>query len=346
MATIREIAETCGVSAMTVSAVLNKRRGAASPETRARILRAVEEAGYRRGSNSRGARPERKNTLGVVLYCECDAIASDRYFGPILDGIFERATRHGQSTLIHVSEEAWELAVKKPLHFEDSCDGLIFMLPILPSESVVDLYKYHVPFVIVGESLTDASLSVVDLDNVAAGYDATNHLLEAGHRLIAHFGGDPNHISSAQREKGYRNALAEWGVPIDERLILPGKYNIPSGYRRMGELLAADLPNRPTAIFCADDWVALGAMQAIVESGRRIPEDFSLVGINNNKEGVSSQPPLTTINNPLRQVGQRAIDLLIAQIQNGAPAGEKALLRGDLVIRGSVSSPAGSRVAW
>ena len=340
MATIRDIAKACGVSAMTVSGVLNKRRGAASPETQARILRVVEEMGYRPGSNSRGAPRKCLDTIGVLMaYCDWSSLASDRYFGPILDGIFDAGKRYGQSTLI-ITEDTWEQAYENTSrYFDGRCDGLIFMLPTLSSEFLMSLQKRRVPFVCVGESRTEPTLSVVDLDNAGAGYDAANHLLEAGHRKVALFSGDMNFLSSADRERGYRKALGDWGVDIDERLIFPGKYNVPSGYRRMRELLTHDRIALPTAIVCGDDWIALGAVQAIHEFGLSVPDDVSIVGINNNQECVTANPPLTTINHPLRLIGQRAVDVIMAQVRNGAPAGEKALLRGELVIRASVAPP-------
>jgi LacI family transcriptional regulator len=209
----------------------------------------------------------------------------------------------------------------------------------LPTEYLLSLQNRNVPFVCVGESRPDKSLSVVDLDNVAAGYDATTHLLEAGHRRIALFSGDQNFLSSSQRMQGYKNALGDWGVAIDEALMLPGKYNTPSGYRRMRELLSAGGANLPTAIVCGDDWIALGAMQAVTEFGLIVPDDVSVIGINNNREGVASQPPLTTIDHPLRAIGQRAVDVVMEQVRNGVEPGEKCLLRGDLIIRSSICPP-------
>ncbi|MBC8135325.1 MAG: LacI family DNA-binding transcriptional regulator [Fibrella sp.] len=348
MATLREIAEKCGVSAMTVSAVLNKRRGAAGPQVRDRILTVVAETGYQAAKRSRQEVYERQNTFGVLMaYCDSNSVASDRYFGPILDGIFEAGKRQDQATLMYITEESWEQAIAKiPKYFGGRCDGVILMLPLITEDVVDSLIKQQMPFVLVGESRTEKSLSVVDLDNIGAGYTATNYLFEAGHRRIAHFCGDPMHLSSLRREQGYRKALSDWGVAVDEGLIIPGKYNIPSGYRRMTELLARNQGDFPTAAFCADDWIALGVMQAVIESGRKVPEDFSVVGINNNRESVTSQPALTTITNPLQYIGQGAVDLLMAQIRDGAASGEKSLLRGELIVRNSVSSPPGSRNAW
>ncbi|MBC7808870.1 MAG: LacI family DNA-binding transcriptional regulator [Akkermansiaceae bacterium] len=333
---------------MTVSAVLNKRRGAAGHEVRDRILTVVAETGYQPAKKLRQEYQERQNTVGILMaYCDSDSIASDRYFGPILDGIFEAGRRQEQATLIYVTEESWEVAIGKiPKYFGGRCDGVILMLPLL-TEAVADsLSKQTMPFVLVGESRMEKSLSVVDLDNIGAGYTATNYLFEAGHRRIAHFCGDPTHLSSFRREQGYRQALSDWGVTVDEELIIPGKYSIPSGYRRMTELLAQTQSDLPTAAFCADDWIALGVMQAVIESGRKVPEDFSIVGVNNNRESVISQPALTTITNPLQYIGQGAVDLLMAQIRDGATPGEKTLLRGELIVRNSVFPPPGSKNAW
>jgi len=326
---------------MTVSAVLNKRRAAASPETQARILKAVDELGYSPGLNTRRSPRQLLDTIGVVFaYCDWSSLASDRYFGPILDGIFDACQRLNQSAMI-ITEATWEQAYENTSrYFDGRCDGLIFMLPILPGDFLLSMQKKrHAPFVCVGESRPEPTLSVVDLDNVAAGYDATSHLLEAGHRRIAMFSGDGNFLSSVQREQGYRDAFADWGVEIDESLIFPGKYNTPTGYRRMRELLSNNKSNPATAVFCGDDWIAMGAMQAATELGLTVPDDMSIIGVNNNRESMTCSPPLTTVDHPLRLIGQRAVDGVMAQVRHGVAPGDKALIRGEIQVRSSVAPP-------
>ena len=322
---------------MTVSAVLNDRRGAASAETRERILKKIEEMNYQPSAVARGLARRHMNTIGVVMaYGEHTTLASDRYFGPVLDGVFDTAKANSQRTLI-ITEDTWEEAYQKlPSYFDGHCDGLLFILPTIPSEHMMKLNQRNIPFVIVGEAREETSLSVVDVDNVAAGFDATAHLISNGHRRIAYFAGDDFYLSSRQRGEGYRRAHESRGVPIDDALIFPGRYSVDSGRERMAHLLKAPPSDRPTAIFCGDDWIALGALDVAKQHGLRVPGDLSLIGVNNNREGQESDPALTTVDNPLRAIGRSAVDVVFSQIHHGSLPGIKRLLRGELIVRGSV----------
>jgi len=323
---------------MTVSAVLNNRKSAASAQTRERVLRVIEEMNYHPSAVARGLARRHMNTIGVVMaYGQRTSLASDRYFGPVLDGVFEASKAYGQRTLI-ITEDTWEEAYEKlPTYFDGHCDGLLFILPTIPSEYMVQLNRRNIPFAIVGEAREEAALSVVDLDNVAAGFDATAYLISCGHRRIAYFGGDGVYQSSGQRGEGYRHALASKNIPVDDRYIVPGHYSEESGYQRTSQLLKSAASRRPTAIFCGDDWIALGALRAAVERGVRVPEELSLVGINNNPQAELSKPAITTIDNPLRAIGKSAVDIVFAQIHQGALPGSKRLIRGEMIVRESVA---------
>ena len=338
MATIRDIAKACGVSAMTVSAVLNKRQGAASAETRERILRVVDEIGYHPNAVARALTRRYTDTIGVVLvYQETASLTGDRYFGPVLDGICDSCKSHRQRALI-ITEDTWEEACENlPSYFDGHCDGLLFVLPTVSDEFLVAVQRQNIPFVIIGEHRSVPSLSVADLDNVAAGYDAVSYLIAAGHRRIAHFKGSPFFWSSSQREDGLRRAFEENNLPVDETLILDGHYTKESGSEQVEELIAQCGADMPTAIFCGDDWIALGALEALHKRGLRVPEDVSLIGVNNDSEGAISLPGLTTIDHPLRVIGRNATDVVLSQIREKCATGEKRLTRGRLIVRGSVS---------
>jgi len=347
LATIRDVAKACGVSAMTVSAVLNNRQGAASSNTRDRVLRVVEELGYHPNALARGLSRKTMQTVGVVLVSSgTTSIAADRYFGPILDGVFDKAKQADQRVLI-ITEETWEAAYDKlPSYFDGHCDGLLFVLPTISNEFLVSVQRQDVPFVILGESRPMPTLSVVDLDNIAAGYDATTFLLQNGHRRIALFKGDAYFASSGLREEGYKKALTEWGAPVEDGLVYEGRYSADSGYACMLNLLKSPAGDLPTAVFCADDWIAMGAIQALDERGLSVPSDMSIVGVNDNKESSTWSPGLTTISQPLRSLGQRATEMVLDQIRNGRKPGVKALVRGEIVTRGSVSTLAAPTVTW
>lgn len=340
MATIRDVAKACGVSAMTISNVLNNRPGNASPETVRRIRLMVEEMGYQPNAIARGLTRRRMNTLGIILSYEGKvSLTSDRYFSPILDGIFAANKQCHQKTLV-ITEDHWETVQDNMTSYLDGhCDGFIFVLPILPPDAFQPLLNRKVPFVLVGESRPEESLSTVDMDNVGAAYEAVSHLIAQGHRKIAFLKGDDFLLSSGQREAGYRQALDRAGIPTEDSIILPGNYNVRSGYVRTKRLLDRPIEELPTALFCCDDWIARGAIEALMEEGLSVPADMSIIGVNDDKEVAQMQPGLTTVHQPLHEIGEKAVEMVLAQISRETEAGEKQYLKGEMIHRGSVAPP-------
>ncbi len=348
MPTIREVAKACGLSAMTVSAVLNNRLGETSPETRQRVLRVVKEMNYHPNAIARGLSRRRMNTLGIVMSYEGNpSVTSDRYISPILNGILVANKSFHQRTLL-IAEDHWEdVQNKLPSYLDGHCDGLIFLLPIMQSEAFLPLQERHLPFVIIGENCSDPAMTCVDMDNVGAAHLAVRFLLDHGHRQIAHFKGSDFLSSAQQREQGYREALARANIPCDERFILPGDYSMASGYERMQYLLTRWNQVHPTAVFCADDAIALGVLQALTEHGMRVPEEVSLIGINDDSGAATANPGLTTVQQPFHELGQQAVELLLSQIKLAAApknvdasSRNNVLLPGTVVVRKSVSKPA------
>ncbi len=336
---MRDVAKACGVSAMTISAVLNNRPGFASEETRRRVLAKVEEMGYQPNAIARGLTQRRMNTVGVVmLYQEARSLMSDRYISPILDGIFAGNRASHQKTLI-ITEEHWEDVQENLSSYLDGhCDGFIFVLPFLSVEALSGFARRQIPFVIIGESRTEDFLSTVDMNNVQAAFDAVSHLIEAGHRRIAFLRGGDFLLSSGEREAGYRQALDRAGISWDDRLVLPGDYNPVSGRERMQKLLDLSPADRPTAVFCCDDGIAQGAWEAIRERGLSVPGDLSLIGINDDHS--AELLGLTTIHQPLHRIGVSATKMVLGQIAGERAVNEKLLLPGTLVRRSSVAPSA------
>ncbi len=338
MSTIRDVAKACGLSAMTVSAVLNNRPGEASAATRQRVLQAVREMGYQPNAIARGLSRKRINTIGIVMaYGEKPSLTADRYLGPVLDGILMAAKREHQRSLI-INEDTWDDAGDHLLSYCDGrSDGLIFVLPNLSGETLALLHERKAPFNVIGESRPEAFIPTIDLDNVAAGLLAVDYLLQHGHRRIGYLSGDGFLLSSAQREDGFRQALCAANIPVEEEFIFPGDYSIISGYERGRRLLENPPGKRPTALFCGDDAIALGVLQAARELGVDVPNHLSLVGVNDDIAAASSDPPLTTIHQPYQEIGRRAVQNLMAQVVDGTLTGEHILIPGDLIVRSSVA---------
>lgn len=337
MPTIRDVARASGVSPMTVSYVLNN-PGRVHKDTRARVMAAMRDIGYRAAVREEEA-DQRRWTLGVV-YSRWRRLPSEVfYYSRLVDGLLWSADDLG----IHVtlfSHHTWNDPAHRSLrvYCDGRCDGLIVFAPKKHSDLVAALRDRGMPFVLVGDTGDEPGDACVDVDSVAAARDVTNHLLDLGHRHIAYLAGEEDTRTTEERAQGWREAHAARGLTPDPALILPGDFSPESGYERVKELLRRPAgPNRPTALFCVNDAVALGALQAARDAGLRIPEDLSLAGFDDVPDAATSDPPLTTVSQPYREIGERAVTLLTACI-SGEP-GSRVLLPGNLIFRQS-SGPA------
>jgi len=339
MTTIRDVAKACGVSVATVSGVLNNTPSAAGPETRERVLDMIQQMNYSPNAVARGLSHRRMNTIGVVMdYSGWGSLISDQHLGPIIDGIVSQNSRTRQKTLLYT--EPWGDAIANIPAFTDGiCDGLLLIVPMVPDEFFTKLVQRNTPFVIIGDYRTEPDLTAVDVDNVEAGQQITSYLACLGHKRIAMLRGDAAHQSSRFRALGYQEALQECGYEYDADLDLQGGYNPEAGYECAIQLLDLPPASRPTAMFCGDDRIALGALDALKQRGVRVPQEMSVVGINNSLEGINREIPLTSLRQPGQEIGERAVDLLRSQITGAEKPGLKVALPGELIIRGTSAPP-------
>jgi LacI family transcriptional regulator len=334
MATIRDVAKACGVSVATVSGVLNNTPDAAGPETRARILKIIRQMNYSPNAVARGLSHRRMNTIGVVMdFSGWGSLITDQHLGPIVDGIIGRNSQIKQKTLLYT--ESWADALDNVTTYCDGlCDGLLLVVPIVSDEFFAAVLRRRTPFVIIGDYREEPDLAAVDLDNVDAGRQITSYLIGLGHKRIAMLRGDEAHRSSGLRARGYREALEGVGIEYDPALDVNGTYDRESGYAS-GAKLFDELPREkhPTALFCGDDRIALGALKALRDRGLHIPEDVSIIGINDSVDGAAADIPLSTLRQPGQEIGERAVDLLRAQITGEQGTARKQVLPGKLIIR-------------
>jgi LacI family transcriptional regulator len=209
-------------------------------------------------------------------------------------------------------------------------DGAVLVTP-----TVVDV-NYGAPIVAIDPHTGQSGLPTIDSDNLRGGQLATEHLLELGHRRIAMLTGRPDLQSAQLREQGYRRAFAASGLVPEEDLILLGDYDAAVSVQRARQLLTT--PDPPTAVFAANDVSAIATIQAATELGRRVPGDLSVVGFDNIPESALCTPPLTTINQPIRHMGQQSIQLLLQLIRGETPTTTHITLATNLVIRQSTRS--------
>ncbi|NJD27002.1 MAG: LacI family transcriptional regulator [Chloroflexi bacterium] len=333
----RDVAALAGVSTTTVSFVLNDRVEARiSPATRKRVLDAAAQLGYSPHAAARGLAGGRSHTVGLVLRQSPEQVAEDALLPEILRGITSAARAGGFRVLVEPS--GIRNGDYGDLIRSNRADGLIISGPRTDDAVLRSLAAQGAPIILQG-ALEEASAPSVDVDNVAAAREAVEHLLGLGHRRIACVTNAPlSYTAARERLDGYRLALRTAGIELDDRLVAEADYSAASGRSAMARLLEAD---GLTAVFVASDVVALGAMAAIREAGRRIPDDISVVGFDDIPLAAYFDPPLTTVRLPAHDLG-RAVGAALLDRIAGRPVQARTVLPTELVIRSSTAPPAGS----
>lgn len=332
--TMAQVAAHAGVSPTTVSFVLSDRPGAGiSDETTARVRASAAELGYRHNAAARALALSRTQLVGVVT-----DVATSPFAGDALLGAQERAWASGLQVLIASVEHEQDLDPKAfDVLLGRQVEGLAV---IMAWHSTLRLPAGvgSLPAVLVNSVDEAGVVPAVVPDEEAGGRDATAHLINAGHRRIAMINLEADTIAATERRSGYESALRAAGIPVDMALIHEGNADAHHGYEAMCDLLA--LPEPPTAVFCATDRIAMGAYDAIKESGLSIPEDISVIGFDDQEILTEFlRPGLTTMKLPFRDMAARAMDLLARQIVDPRFAASSERVRCPLIERGSVGSP-------
>lgn len=336
--TLQDIASEVGVTAMTVSVVLNGGRSGTrvSEATRVRIQEAALRLGYRPNAVARGLSRRRMDTLGVAAVIDGQI---NLYFLEVLNGILAAAAQLGQNTTVF-SVSDWNQDEARLLGFCDGrIDGLILIAPAMTVEAGRAL-ALRVPFVTIHGLGNLPATANLEVDDEKGAYEITRYLIGLGHKNIAHFTGDLSHRDARLRLAGYRRALLEADLPTDELLVCPGYFTLGSGRYAMAALLEQSAP-KATAVFCANDAMAYGAMETLAARGLRVPEDFSVAGFDDLLLAQMTTPHLTTVRQPFRAMGHRAVELLLPQIGfvSAPEALSPELFPVELVVRGSAGPP-------
>lgn len=322
--TISDVARAAGVSVPTVSKVVNGRYGVA-PATSKRVLEVVAALGYETSLVASSLRRRRTNVIGILV-AEFESFSVE-----LLKGISSAATGTGYELLAYSglvasgSRTGWERRSLSRLA-GTLIDGAIVITPtvLMPTTSI--------PVVAIDPHTGPGGPSTIDSDNVAGARAATRHLIELGHRRIAHIRGRSDLASAELREAGYRESLAAAGIPFDPALVRDGGYQAALTAEAARELLTS--PDRPTAVFAANDMSALGVLTVARELGLRVPQDLSVIGFDDVPEAANSTPPLTTMAQPLHDLGAQALEMLVGLL-NGQDVPSHVQLPAELVIRAS-----------
>lgn len=328
-ATIRDIAQLAGVSVATVSRVINDRPDVA-PDTRDSVLRHVRAHNFTTNRSARALSVGRTGFVGFTM----PFIRAD-YFAAILAGALEAAYEQDMRLVLcaTLQEHDREVSLLETL-MDGATDGAIVLLPEESSEELLELQSSGYPFVVADPRVPLAEgIPAVSAGHRAGAKAATDHLLSLGHRRIAHISGHRGWAATEERIEGYHAALAAAHVLPSAELLAEGDFEAPSGYAAAGKLL--DLPDRPTAIFASNDNMAVGVLRAARERGLSVPEDLSVVGFDDAELAQIVTPPLTTVRQPLAELGRTAVSLLTRMIERQRVEALRVELATRLVIRDS-----------
>lgn len=327
-ATIRDVARQAGVSVATVSRVFND-SGPVSPDTRHRIRDAARELRYTPNSAARSLSVKRTHTLGALLpdlYGE--------FFSEVIRGIDETAQRHHHHLLISSSHNDRAQIAAALRAMRGRVDGLLLMSPGVDAETLTAELPEELPVVLLNCPVREARYATLAIDNRGGAVAMVEHLLAAGHRSIAFIRGAPRNHDARERLLGYRAALRAAGVERVAAWELPGDFTEQAGYDAVGTLLRLD--PLPTALFAANDAMAVGALSALRESGLRVPGDISVTGFDDIPIARYLTPSLTTVRVGVSALGARAAAILLQTLAgDGPPSPIHAVLPTSLVVRAS-----------
>ncbi len=337
MPTIKDVARECGVSANTVSSVLNRKSGEVSESTRERILEAIRRMGYRPNASARRMTGKRLNTIGIADRYQDSTLPENHYKSPILEGVIHAARRSRWDVLYYSGHPTEEQVNAFPAYLDGRCDGLICFTGSMDEEVGNAIVSTDLPVVFIAGAPFARECAVVDIDNEAAAFMAVRHLIDLGHTRIGMMQGLTTAGNEA-RIAGYRRALSTAGLPFDETLLYPTFATADSGYTCALTVLSD--AGRPTAIFCFHDPLALDLMRAARELGIAVPDELSVVGFDDTIDAERAHPPLTTVRQPLRLIGSRAAEILIGIISGDISRNHRETVPHELVVRGSTAPPA------
>jgi len=335
--TIKDVAKQAGVSHSTVSRALHG-SPLISDETVERIRQIAVEMGYSPSAAARSLKTNRSHALGVIV-----SNIDDPFFGEILQGIEEIAQGHGYSLLMAASQHnpEREQAIVQDMR-ERHVDGLVICSASFSAEQRRKLLEYGIPIVLVNNQAAEEYRYSIYHDDVDGSRQITRHLIELGHQHIAYLGNSLSGRTTLDRLTGFRQEMDSAGLAVQDEYV----YEVP-GSRPEDGLAALEyflaLPERPTALFCFNDMLAIGVLNGLHVAGIRVPEDISVVGFDNIVFSTYTNPPLTTLDQPKRYIGAEAARLILGLLDpltdKEVPEQQIKRLKGRLLVRQSTAPP-------
>jgi DNA-binding LacI/PurR family transcriptional regulator len=327
--TIKDVAARAGVSRQTVSRVIND-KPEVLPETRARVLAVIEELGYRPSATARSMVAGHTHTLGCIT-----PNLTDFTFASMIESAQAEARHQGYFFLTGSAPTESDVEPLLEELLRRGVDGLLVINPYADARyrRILPLVEKGMAVVYLGNSARGEAVSAVRCNERECGQRATDYLLGLGHTAIATIIGPSNEECTPDRLEGYRQALEQAGLGSDPALVVAGDWSATSGYQATQQLMGAG--QEFSAIFAQNDRMAVGAIHALREAGRRVPDDVSVIGVDDIPLASYFDPPLTTLASPFKSQGRQAARLLIETIQNPGRAPEQTLIQPRLIERAS-----------
>ena len=330
MASQSDVARLADVSFMTVSRVVNG-HPSVRPETRERVLQAIEQLGYSPNAAARALNRNKAHAIGVYLPAFQHTLSTP-YFVQLLFNMEKWLTHYKYDLLLvssgHTSDKGYV-----DLFSQRKVDGLIVMAPPIDAGFLDELSRLAVPTVVVHGRTQLENISYVDTDNYAAVTELMRHIAKCGHTRIGFIAGDLQVLNARDRLTAYKDAMASRGFPMDPSLIYLGDWTAQAGYDAFRHFRGLSSP--PTAVVCSNDYMAIGLLKAAHEVGIRVPEELAIVGFDDIEMASFVTPMLTTVRQPLARIGREVIDALLTKINNPEASTSRILAPTELVVRDS-----------
>ena len=330
MATIKDVAKMAGVSTTTVSHVINNTRHVAE-DTKNDVLQAIQTLNYSPSAVARSLKVNTTHSVGMIL-----TTSEAPYFAEIIQAVEDHCYRQGYSLfLCNTQNNPEKLKNHLDMLAKKRVDGILVMCSEYTPDSL-DLLKNfsELPMVVMDWGPNNPNTDLIQDNSFDGGYLATQHLIDNGHKKIGIIAGELTKTTAKTRYEGFVKALLDAGLVVNPDWIMEGSFEPEDGYECMNKILRQN--ELPTAVFCCNDVMALGAISAITEKGLRVPDDISIIGYDNIHSSRFYAPPLTTVHQSKSRLGERALKLLFERIHEKSAVREVIEMHPELVIRQSV----------
>lgn len=329
---ISDIAKKANVSTMTVSRVLNN-SGPVAPETKKLVKKIMKELDYQPNLIARSLSSNKSMTFGVLIP-QTEQLFLDNYIAQILSGITDVAQKNDyRITLIPIKNNNDEDGLYLTYARSKLFDGLILLKAKMDDPHISGLADSNFPFVLVNYKKNNKNYNYVDSENIKGAELAVDYLYKKGHKKIAFVSGTLNESNARDRLTGYKNSLKKNNLKFINDFIINGEFDQNIAFERSLKLL--ELKNRPTAIFCSDDYMAIGVIEQIKNQGFSVPEDIAVIGFDNIEISKFTKPSLTTVAQPMYEIGKSSVEVLLKLISKRYKPPMRKMLSTELIIRES-----------